>query len=224
MTLLAITRLSHWANERTFVALLQNLWTLPCIIALRVWPGAMSNMWGTYALVTVLLSYPYCHAIAVGWASRNSNNVGTRTVSAALYNSEYSTRCDPNYFLLTRVFAVMVQLGNVIANNIYRNDDKPKYHRGNTNLIIINCISIGVFLFAKFYYVTRNKRREAKWNAMTPEVRLISLPVHTYTPLTCTLYSNGSITPRIRQTRAASVLISVLRTRRFGRVEQRFTR
>lgn len=48
----------------------------------------MTNAWGTYAIVTVLLCYPYCHAILVGWCSKNSNNVGTRTISAALYNSE----------------------------------------------------------------------------------------------------------------------------------------
>lgn len=46
----------------------------------------IDNKWGTYALVTVLLSYPYCHAILVAWTSKNSNNVGTRSVSAALYN------------------------------------------------------------------------------------------------------------------------------------------
>lgn len=88
MTLLLITRLSGWLKERTLVSMIQNLWTLPCLIALRVWPGSMTNAWGTYALVVVLLSYPYCHAILVAWTSRNSNNVGTRTVSAALYNSK----------------------------------------------------------------------------------------------------------------------------------------
>lgn len=67
--------------------MIQNIWTLPCVLALRFWPKAMSDAWGTYALVTVLLSYPYCHAIVVGWTSRNANNVGSRTVSAAMYNS-----------------------------------------------------------------------------------------------------------------------------------------
>lgn len=46
----------------------------------------IDNKWGTYALVSILLSYPYCHAILVAWTSKNSNNVGTRSVSAALYN------------------------------------------------------------------------------------------------------------------------------------------
>lgn len=66
----------------------------------------------------------------------------------------------------------MVQVGNVIANQIYREDDKPLYHRGNRNLIIINCLSICVFLSTKVYYIWKNKRRERVWNAMTPEQRL----------------------------------------------------
>jgi hypothetical protein len=48
----------------------------------------MKDAWGSFVLVTTLLSYPYCHAILVGWTSKNANNVGTRTVSAAVYNSK----------------------------------------------------------------------------------------------------------------------------------------
>jgi predicted MFS family arabinose efflux permease len=150
MTLLAITAISERLNERALVSMLQPIWTLPCVLALRFWPGALSNAWGTYALVTVLLSYPYCHAILVGWTSKNANNVGARSVSAAFYN-------------------MAVQLGNICANFIYRADDKPLYHRGNTNLIIINLISILLFILTKIYYVTKNRIRDNKWNAMTPE-------------------------------------------------------
>jgi hypothetical protein len=87
-TLLSITWLSGKLNQRALVGMFQALWTLPCIIALYAWPGVLVNKWGTYALITVLLSYPYCHAINVGWTSTNSNNVGSRSVSAALYNSK----------------------------------------------------------------------------------------------------------------------------------------
>jgi predicted MFS family arabinose efflux permease len=89
ITLLSITWISEKLNQRALVAVWQSIWTLPCCIALYVWPGLIVNKWGTYALLTILLSYPYCHAINVAWASKNSNNVGSRSVSAALYNSKF---------------------------------------------------------------------------------------------------------------------------------------
>jgi predicted MFS family arabinose efflux permease len=150
MTLLLLTQLSKYLNERALVSMIQGLWTLPCVIALRFWPGSFVSPWGTYALITTILSYPYCHAIVVAWTSRNSNNVGARSVSAALYN-------------------MMVQLGNICATFIYRTDDAPLYHRGNTQLIIINLLAIALFLFTKAYYVLKNRSRDRKWNAMTPQ-------------------------------------------------------
>lgn len=66
-----------------------------------------------------------------------------------------------------------VQLGGIVANNIYRADDAPKYKRGNKVLIAINVLVICIFLFTKAYYVLRNRYRDKIWNAMTPEVRII---------------------------------------------------
>lgn len=151
-TLIGITWVSERVGERTFVAMFQNIWVLPCVVALRWWPGSEVNSWGTFALVTVLLSYPYCHAILVGWASRNSNSVRTRSVSAACYN-------------------ICVQLGNVISANVYETDDAPLYHRGNDILFALNVLSIAMFIGTKVYYVTKNRRREKRWNAMTEEQR-----------------------------------------------------
>ncbi|KAK2623823.1 hypothetical protein QTJ16_007004 [Diplocarpon rosae] len=150
ITLLLLTQLSERTNQRALVAILQPIWTLPCLLALRFWSGALSDKWATYALVTVLLSYPYCHAILVGWVSKNSNNVGTRSVAEAFYN-------------------MAVQLGSICSNFMYRQDDKPLYHRGNRNLIIINVLSIAVFSATKVYYVYRNKQRERIWHAMTAD-------------------------------------------------------
>jgi hypothetical protein len=82
------------------------------------------------------------------WCSKNSNNVGARSVSAALYN-------------------MSVQLGNICANFIYRTDDKPLYHRGNTDLIIVNFLSISLFLSTKVYYILRNKHKQKVWNALS---------------------------------------------------------
>ncbi|KAK0625124.1 major facilitator superfamily domain-containing protein [Bombardia bombarda] len=150
ISLIIITRIARRFNERTFVSMLQPLWTLPCIIALRFWPNVVKDQWGTFALTTVLLSYPYCHAILVGWTSQNSNNVGARSVSASLYN-------------------MAVQLGNVFSTLIYKEADKPLYHDGNTKLLIINILSIALFLFTKAYYIFRNKQKKAAWDALSTD-------------------------------------------------------
>lgn len=152
LTLLGITWLSERVNERSFISMLQGIWTLPCIIAFRFWHGANSDPWGTFALVTTLLSYPYCHAILVAWCSRNSGSVRTRSVSAACYN-------------------VCVQLGNIISANIYRADDAPLYRRGNLVLLCINILAILLFIFAKFYYIARNRWKERQWEALSEEQR-----------------------------------------------------
>ncbi|KAI0905304.1 major facilitator superfamily domain-containing protein [Ustulina deusta] len=152
ITLLLLTRLSEYLNEKTLVSSLQNIWLIPGLAVLRWWPGTVTDAWGTYAVLTVFLGYPYCHAILVAWVSRNSNSVGTRSVSAAVYN-------------------MAVQAGNVVGNFIYLDDDKPLYKRGNSVLFAINIFGIALFLGTKFYYVWRNKKRERVWNAMTEEER-----------------------------------------------------
>ncbi|KAJ5166991.1 uncharacterized protein N7482_005772 [Penicillium canariense] len=150
--LLLITWISSRLNQWSLVAMFQAIWTLPCLLALRFWPDVITNAWGTYTVVTVLLSYPYCHAIVVAWASRNANNVGNRSVSAALYN-------------------MSVQAGDIAAYFIYREDDKPKYRRGNTDLVAVNILAIVLFLMAKAYYVFQNQKRDKIWNAMTEQQR-----------------------------------------------------
>ncbi|KAN0099264.1 MFS general substrate transporter [Hyaloscypha variabilis] len=145
IALILLTRLSDYLKERTLVSMIQNVWILPCVIALAVWPDVIKNAWGTYAVVCVLLSYPYCHAILVAWTSKNANNVGNR---------------------------MSVQIGNVIANFIHRTDDAPLYRRGNRDLVIVNVLAIAFFLFTKAYYVLRNQYRDRKWDAMTEEARL----------------------------------------------------
>ncbi|KAL2264254.1 hypothetical protein VTK26DRAFT_9030 [Humicola hyalothermophila] len=153
ITLLLLARLSEYLNERTLVSMLQPLWTLPCIIALRFWPGVIDNAWGTYALISVLLSYPYCHPILVAWTSKNANNVGTRTVASAVYN-------------------MSVQAGHVAYSFIYQDHDKPYYRNGNTKLFILNIVSVLLFLFTKAYYIWRNKQKDRIWNAMSEEERI----------------------------------------------------
>lgn len=80
--LLIISWVSRRIDERAILSSLSAIWMLPWIIALNLLPAGASP-WVRYALLTGVLSYPYCHAILVSWNARNSNSVRTRAVSAA---------------------------------------------------------------------------------------------------------------------------------------------
>ncbi|TKX22531.1 MFS transporter-like protein 92 [Elsinoe australis] len=149
VNLLIISWVSERINERGYLSSLSNIWILPWLAAL-VGLGASASNWVRYALLTGLLSYPYCHAILVAWNSRNSNTVRTRAVSAALYN-------------------MFVQAGNIIGSNIYRENDRPLYLRGNKILLGITCWNIVQLWLVKNYYVRKNKRREEAWAKLNGE-------------------------------------------------------
>ncbi|KAK0702369.1 major facilitator superfamily domain-containing protein [Lasiosphaeris hirsuta] len=155
INMLLLTWISEKINQRALLGVVVELWLLPCVIALSVLPSETSR-WASYGLVTVLLSYPSPHPMQVGWSSRNSNTVRTRTVSAAVYN-------------------MAVQLQSIISSNIYRKDDRPEYRRGNRQLVAIASMNIVIYLLAKGYYVWRNKKRDQKWEAMNPEERQVYL-------------------------------------------------
>ncbi|KAF2165022.1 hypothetical protein M409DRAFT_24922 [Zasmidium cellare ATCC 36951] len=152
VNLLIVSWVSEKIGERAIISSLANIWILPWLAAL-VALGASASDWVRYALLTGLLSYPYCHAILVAWNSKNSNSVRTRAVSAALYN-------------------MFVQAGNIIGSNIYRDEDRPYYLRGNKILLGICCFNIVLLVFVKYYYITRNKRREAAWEKLTGEEKV----------------------------------------------------
>ncbi|KAF5973091.1 permease [Fusarium coicis] len=149
VNLFIITWLSERVQERGMLSSLSNIWIFPWVLALVVLPGDISP-WVRYALITGLLSYPYCHAILVGWNAKNSNSVRTRAISAALYN-------------------MFVQTGNIAASNIFREDDQPLYRRGNRVILGITSANIVLFYIVKAFYIWRNKVRDARWNALTKE-------------------------------------------------------
>ncbi|KAF8508618.1 allantoate permease [Hysterangium stoloniferum] len=149
-TLIGITLLSEVFDSRSLVAAMQDVWVLPCLIALYILP-AHPHPWTFYTVASVLLSYPYTHAIQVAWASRNAGGVANRTINASLYN-------------------MFFQASAIVYANIYRADDAPRYVRGNRNLIIICAVNIFVlYPGTRFYYKWRNAQREKKWSAMSEE-------------------------------------------------------
>ena len=109
-----------------------------------------------YVLAIMLVGHPYVHAILVAVTSRNAGTVRTRTVATALYN-------------------MAVQLSTIISQNIYREDDKPLYRRGNKVLISICAYNIVLFVATKIFYVSVNKKRDGIWNSMSREDKEIYL-------------------------------------------------
>lgn len=150
ITMVATGYLSEIFNQRALALAITPLWVLAGLIPLRWWSGAQKDIWGTYALLTVLLGHSPIWPISITWCSHNSNSVRSRAVSAALVN-------------------MFSQSGGIIAANIYRKDDAPLYKRGNTQLIGVAFGALGMCLIAKLYYISRNRYRDKKWNAMSIE-------------------------------------------------------
>lgn len=154
LQLLFWTWFSEKVNQRFLVGLISQLWTLPLLIALETLPAKFPGAnWVRYAISTLIVGYPYAHAILVALTSRNSGQVSTRTVASSLYN-------------------MAVQLSNIISSQIYRTADKPLYYTGNKVLLGICAYNIVLFVAAKFYYVYKNNKRDQIWFNMTREERL----------------------------------------------------
>lgn len=156
VTMLGLTYAGEVRSELTYTALFGQLWALPFIIFINVCDITTINKWLAWLVMTLLLCYPSAHPIQVGWNSRNSNTVRSRTVSAAIYN-------------------MSVQTSGIVAANIYRDDDAPRYERGNRVLLGILVLNIFLYLGTKVYYKKRNEYKERKWNSMTQEEKMAYL-------------------------------------------------
>ncbi|KAM0276957.1 hypothetical protein ACHAQH_006242 [Verticillium albo-atrum] len=151
--MLSITYIGEIFKELSYVSMIGQVWALPLLIFLNVVNTDEINRWLFYFVIILLLMYPNPHPVQVGWNSRNSGSVRSRTVSAACYN-------------------MFVQGSGIISSNIYREDDAPLYKRGNRWLLMIACGNIALYLAVKAYYVWRNKQRDSRWNMMTEDERL----------------------------------------------------
>ncbi|KAL6362724.1 hypothetical protein LRP88_04028 [Fusarium phalaenopsidis] len=149
INMLWITFLTEKFHQIALFGLLAQLWVLPLLIVEYTSVQSLSH-WAQYALAFLIIGQPSVHAAQVGWCSRLSNSVRTRAISAALYN-------------------ITIQLSGIASSNIYREDDKPLYHRGNKNLVAITVGTIFAYAFAKGYYTYRNKSKRSKWNSLSTQ-------------------------------------------------------
>ncbi|KAI1260642.1 major facilitator superfamily transporter [Xylariaceae sp. FL1019] len=148
ITMLIITAVSELVENRSLVAMAEDLWLLPNFAALIALPDPIAP-WSYFAIATVLLSFPYTHPIQVAWTSRNAGSVQQRTVSAAIYN-------------------IWVQVSAIIGANVYQPGDSPRYFKANKGLVVL-CIYLVVVQYpgTYWYYRRRNAQKAKVWDAMT---------------------------------------------------------
>jgi hypothetical protein len=176
--MMTLTYSAEIIGELTLTSMLGQIWALPFLVYLYAVDINSVNKWLAWTIITLLLAYPngelffpplilweifpwskadslisLAHPIQVAWNSRNSNTVRSRTVSAAAYN-------------------MCVQASGIIASNIYRADDAPRYRRGNRVLVSLVSTNIVLYLLTKAYYVWRNRSRDRKWNTMTEDEKV----------------------------------------------------
>lgn len=147
ITNLGLAYSSRKLKERFLIASLSQVWLLVCFIALVLVPDTI-NKWAKWALLTVIIAYPYPHPILVSSMSMNAGSVRTRTVASSVYN-------------------MFVQASSLIASNIYQPSDAPHYHKGNRILLGLIAASLLMFWFAKAWLVFRNKQKAKIWNSFT---------------------------------------------------------
>ncbi|QLG70984.1 hypothetical protein HG535_0B00210 [Zygotorulaspora mrakii] len=150
LTLLLMNYLASATNQTLLVAMLEPIWVIPCAIALRWWPGLNVNVWATFALLNVALSYPACYASLLALVSKNSNSVRNRTISQTIMN-------------------IMAQLSAITCSNLYQPHDAPLYHKGNEILLGLNVATFVALGATRYYYSHQNQRREKIWNSMDSE-------------------------------------------------------
>ncbi|KAF5556685.1 tartrate transporter [Fusarium mexicanum] len=153
--LILISWYSEKINNRMAILLYYSFWCFVLLLTLELLP-ANASPWAWYSATILMIGFPYIHSINVSLTSRNAGSVRTRTVGSAMYN-------------------MICQASSVISSQIYRDDDKPLYRRGNKVLLALVGWNVVMTVFIKGYYIWRNKTREEIWGAMSDEEKDVYL-------------------------------------------------
>ncbi|KAK9234209.1 major facilitator superfamily domain-containing protein [Lipomyces kononenkoae] len=143
---IGFSRLSDKYGVKWVFCLLSAIWVFTPQLLLEIIPDE-SSRWLRFALITLILGYPFYHPILFSWISSNANNTERRSLAFGIYS-------------------MSVQCGNIFAANVYRESDAPYYHLGNGILIGLNVLSMILILAIRQYYVVENRRREKLWDEL----------------------------------------------------------
>lgn len=113
MFLVLMAFYSELINSRVGATIVLQLWVLPLLIALHSF-NKDTSQWIYFAVVSLIVGYPYVHPIQVAWASRNSYSVRTRCVTNLQNLRKLNTNKD-NRTISASVYNMCVQLGSIIS-------------------------------------------------------------------------------------------------------------
>ncbi|ORY00048.1 MFS general substrate transporter [Basidiobolus meristosporus CBS 931.73] len=149
--MLALTRNSDRVKDRAWHGVFGMTWFLLGVLLLEFLPDSVGK-WPLYAVVIFTVGWPYWHPINAAWLTENVAPMGKRSIALAMY-------------------IMSVNINGLISSQIYRDDDKPRFHRGNWINIGIASFSILLFLAQRHHYVYLDRKRDRIWNSMTEEER-----------------------------------------------------
>ena len=143
---------SDRAGERAWHCVAGEAWLLPLLMALEALPAG-ERAWERFSLMTLVAGYPDLHPIVGAWISENSFDVKKRSISTATSNA-------------------LVQVGFIIASQIYRKNDAPYYYQGNCVLIVLCGVSLVAIVAQKQWLRYLNERKAEVWDSMSVEEKI----------------------------------------------------
>ncbi|ORY03346.1 MFS general substrate transporter [Basidiobolus meristosporus CBS 931.73] len=151
LAMLALTRNSDRTKDRAWHGVVGTTWFLLGVLLLEFLPDN-TNKWTLYGVIIFTVGWPYWHPINAAWLTENVAPMGKRSIGLAMY-------------------IMSVNINGLVSSQIYRDDDKPRFHRGNWVLIGLAVLAILLFIAQRYHYIYLNRQRERKWNSMSQEER-----------------------------------------------------
>ncbi|ORX81465.1 MFS general substrate transporter [Basidiobolus meristosporus CBS 931.73] len=151
LVMLALTRNSDRVKDRAWHGVAGTVWFLVGLFCLELLPDN-TNRWSLYAVIVFTVGWPSWHPINAAWLTENVAPMGKRSMALAMY-------------------IMSVNINGLLSSQIYRDDDKPRFHRGNWINIGLTFFTIILFIAQRYHYIFLNRKREQRWNAMSEEAR-----------------------------------------------------
>ncbi|KAK9704497.1 hypothetical protein K7432_010157 [Basidiobolus ranarum] len=151
VTMLALTRNSDRVKDRALHGIVGTIWFLIGVFLLELLPDT-TDRWSMYAVIIFTVGWPYWHPINAAWLTENVAPLGKRSIGLAMY-------------------IMSVNINALAGSQIYRDDDKPRFHRGNWINIGLGFLTILLFIAQRYHYIALNRRRDRIWNSMSAEAK-----------------------------------------------------